>query len=156
MVALKHQLERLRPRLEQLEQRLLRDTGYTRLCLALGAIGTALSLGGAATIYWLMHEPMESVGGAVVQHLAASQCTAINHVLAGLSLTRLDSVLRNPERERDSGDSGDAWSSFGVINLESGDLEDLHSPNCPGARCRSSCSGCPWRPLPQRHSRTRR
>ncbi len=133
MVALKHQLERLRPQLEQLEQRLLRDTGYTRLCLALGAIGTALSLGGAATTYWLMHEPMESVGGAVVQHLAASQCTAINHVLAGLSLTRLDSVLRNPERERDSGDSGDAWSSFGVINLESGDLEDLHSPNWPRA-----------------------
>lgn len=130
-MTLKRLLERIRAPLERLEQRLVRSTGCTRLCVGLGAIGTAISLGGAATTYWLLHEPMESVGGAVVQHLAASNCTAINQVLAGLSLTRLDSVLRNPARERSSGHTGDDWTSFGVINLDSGALEDLHSPRWP-------------------------
>lgn len=99
----------------------------------LATIGTSLSLGAAATTYWLLHEPMESVGGAVVQHLAASNCTAVNQILAGLSLTRLDSVLRHPGRQGGAAHAGDPWASFGVLNLSSGELEGLDSPNWPRA-----------------------
>jgi diguanylate cyclase (GGDEF)-like protein len=119
----------LRSQLRQLEARLLQRTGCTRLCVTLAAIGCGLSAGAAASTYWLLHEPMESVGSAVVQQLAAAKCTAVNQVMAGLSLVRLDGVISSQRHAWEQGASGalGRWSSFGVIDLANGRLVDLHS-----------------------------
>lgn len=118
----------LKSQLLQLEARILQLTGCTRLCVILATIGCGLSAGAAASTYWLLHEPMESVGSTVVQQVAAAKCTAVNQVMAGLSLVRLDGVIsghRHAWHQDASGALG-RWSSFGVINLANGKLVDLH------------------------------
>jgi diguanylate cyclase (GGDEF)-like protein len=68
--------------------------GSSRLCMALAGIGVALSTAAGVFSYRALHEPMEALGAAVVNHLAASNCTAIGQILADLAVARGD-VLAN-------------------------------------------------------------
>lgn len=98
--------------------------GSSRLPLILGGLGFFLSAASGLYTYSLLHEQQESLGGAIVDHSAASKCSAINNILLALSVARSD-VL--------NGEPSDAYTRtrnteiIGVVTPADWRLEDFHS-----------------------------
>lgn len=106
-----------------------RRAGSTSLCWALSAIGLAMTSAATVFTFHLLHEPMEAVGEAVVDHVASAHCTAITRVLAGLSIASQNSLLAEQLRkgQAQTRASADNASIVGVFSPSSGTLETLHS-----------------------------
>ena len=109
---------------DTLEARVLQLSGCSKLCVALAAFGLVVSSAAALFTYRILHEPLESVGAAVVSHLASSKCTAIARTLAGLSVARSDALNGEPGGERTQPDE---HTVLGVVTPASWTLEDFHS-----------------------------
>ena len=98
--------------------------GCSKLCYVLAGIGLGLSTASSLFTYNLLHEQQESLGAAVVDHVASSKCTAINTALAALALAKSDVISGNPEDARTELD----WpGAVGVVSTGSWQLEDFHA-----------------------------
>lgn len=110
--------------------------GSTRLSWALTGIGLAMTSAATVFTFHLLHEPMEAVGEAVVDHMASAHCTALTRVLAGLSIasqnSRLAGQVRNHQAQART--AVDNASSVGVFSPSSGTLETLHSSRLTSAQ----------------------
>ena len=114
--------------------------GCSRLCYVLAGIGLSLSTTAGLFTYSLLHEQQESLGGAVVDHIASSQCTAINSTLAALAVTRSDVLNGEPKRERTQPE----WTAaVGVVNAGSWALEDFHAAGVSPAQAIASLRSLP-------------
>lgn len=102
----------------------------SRLPFVLAGIGLFLSSAAGLYTYFLLHEQQESLGAAVVDHIAASKCTAITSTLAALSVSRSD--VLNGEQEESHSDPLDA-EVIGVVMPGSWQLQDFHSKDVPAA-----------------------
>ncbi|MFM7312633.1 MAG: hypothetical protein ACKO0M_05625, partial [Cyanobium sp.] len=80
--------------------------------------------------YSLLHEQQESLGGAIVDHIAASKCTAINNTLSALSVARSD--VLNGEPDDAHAQPRDA-EIIGVVTPGDWRLEDFHSNHASAA-----------------------
>lgn len=74
--------------------RLLQLSGCSRLCVVLGGLGLAFSLGAATATHQLLHEPLESVAAASSLHMAAAFCTANDAVLTRLALAQSEALSK--------------------------------------------------------------
>lgn len=112
----------------------------SKLCYVLAGIGLALSTSTALFTYSLLHEQQESVGAAVVDHVASSTCTAINSTLAALAVTKSDVLNDEPERERTEPE----WTAaVGVVNTGTWTLEDFHAAGVSAAQAITSLRSLP-------------
>lgn len=102
----------------------------SRLPFVLAGIGFFLSAASGLYTYSLLHEQQESLGAAVVDHIASSKCTAINSTLAALSVARSD--VLNGEQEESHADPLDA-EVIGVVTPGSWQLQDFHSKDVSAA-----------------------
>ena len=117
-----------------------RATGCSRLCLALAGVGLAATTAASLFTYRTLHEPLESVGASVVNHLASAKCTAIARTLTALSIARSDVLNGEPEGERTE---PDAEATIGVVTPGSWTLEDFHSSNLTEAQVLTVLRGLP-------------
>jgi len=114
--------------------------GCSKLCYVLAGIGLALSTSAGLFTYSLLHEQQESVGAAVVDHIASSTCTAINSTLAALAVTKSDVLNGEPERERTEPE----WTeAVGVVNTGTWTLEDFHAAGVSAAQAITSLRSLP-------------
>lgn len=102
----------------------------SKLPFVLAGLGLFLSAASGFYTYSLLHEQQESLGAAVVDHIAASKCTAINSTLAALSVARSD--VLNGEQEDSHSDPLDA-EVIGVVTPGSWQLQDFHSKDVRAA-----------------------
>ncbi|MFM7312776.1 MAG: GGDEF domain-containing protein [Cyanobium sp.] len=107
-----------------------REPGHSRLPYVLAGIGLALSSAAGLYTYSLLHEQQESLGAAVVDHIAASKCTAINSTLAALSVARGE--VLSGDRDAAAVDPIDA-DVIGVVTPGSWRLQDFHSRDASAA-----------------------
>lgn len=114
--------------------------GCSKLCYVLAGIGLTLSTSAGLFTYSLLHEQQESLGAAVVDHIASSTCTAINSTLAALAVTKSDVLNGQPERERTEPE----WTAaVGVVNTGTWTLEDFHAAGVSAAQAITSLRSLP-------------
>jgi diguanylate cyclase (GGDEF)-like protein len=124
--------------------------GCSKLCYVLAGIGLSLSTTAGLFTYSLLHEQQEALGGAVVDHIASSKCTAINSSLAALAVARSDVLNGEPEGERTQLD----WiGAVGVVNTRSWALEDFHTAGISAAQAVTSLRNLPRHSLESPTSR---
>ena len=123
-----------------------REPAASRLPWLLAGLGVCLSAASGFYTYWLLHEQQESLGSAIVDHIASSKCTAINNTLSALSVARSD-VL--------NGEPGDAHTQpgqaeiIGVVTPAGWRLEDFHSQQASAAEVVQTLQSLPegaWQP----------
>ncbi len=115
-------------------------SGCSRLCLILAAIGLSMTTAASLYTYRILHEPLESVGASVVNHLASAKCTAIARTLTALSVARSDVLHGEPEGERTDPDPN---ASIGVVTPGSWALEDFHSTSLTADQTLAILKGLP-------------
>ena len=124
--------------------------GCSKLCYVLAGIGLTLSTTAGLFTYSLLHEQQESLGAAVVDHIASSKCTAINSSLAALAVARSDVLNGEPEGERTQA----VWTgAVGVVNTDSWALEDFHTAGVSAAQAVTSLRNLPQHSLDSPTSR---
>ena len=86
----------------------------------LAVTGVSLSAAAGFFTYSLSHEQQESLGAAVVDHLATAKCSTIRSALASLAIARSDVLNGEPENSHTSPQTTQA---IGVINTQDWQLE---------------------------------
>ena len=97
---------------------------WSGLSFTLAGFGMAASTAAALFTYALLHEPLESVGAAVVSHLTSAKCTAIAQTLAGLSIARSDTLNGAMPEERTEPDRS---TVIGVVTPATWGLDQYHA-----------------------------
>jgi diguanylate cyclase (GGDEF)-like protein len=115
-------------------------TGCSRLCFILAGVG--LSLTSAATLftYKVLHEQMESLGAAVVDHLASSNCTAITKILSALEVARSDALTGRADPELTTPAPS---TVIGVLSPSNWQLADFHAEGISRAEALSVLKALP-------------
>lgn len=130
--------------LTPVEARVIDAIGCSKLCYLLAGIGLGLSSAAGLFTYSLLHEQQESVGAAVVDHIASSTCTAINNALAALAVARSDVLSGEPKGERTEPE----WTAaVGVVSTGSWQLEDFHAAGISADQAIASLRSLPPRSL---------
>ena len=118
--------------------------GCSRLCYALAGIGLSLSSAAGLFTYSLLHEQQESLGAAVIDHIASSQCTAIHSTLAAMAMAKSDVLNGEPEGER----TRPEWqAAVGVVDAGSWQLEDFHAAGLNGQQAITTLRSLPRQDL---------
>jgi diguanylate cyclase (GGDEF)-like protein len=118
--------------------------GCSKLCYVLAGIGLSLSTAAGLFVYSLLHEQQESLGAAVVDHIASSTCTAINSTLVALAVARSDVINDAPEVERTQAE----WTAaVGVVNAGSWQLEDFRASDVSAEEAVASLRSLPRQSL---------